>query len=213
MPLSAARAVLYGRNDMVPLAKPVADVCAVAKKDLKAGEVLDSIGEYCYRSWAMSVSDARKADAIPCGLLERGVCKSDVKKGDWKLKIQMQVMGLPNVAEEDFKADSTGLVLFEVDNKMRAAEKDFIGTWEYRHNGAIHRREFLADHTANYFFNGEQLNDFDGAIWSVEDNVLILKIAKRSPQRPVELIERHFLRDRKALIFETQPYRNGKRVK
>jgi len=82
VPLSAARAVLYGRNDMVPLAKPVADVCAVAKKDLKAGEVLDSIGEYCYRSWAMSVSDARKADAIPCGLLERGVCKSDVKKGE-----------------------------------------------------------------------------------------------------------------------------------
>ena len=53
VPLSAARAVLYGTADMKPLPRPVAEVCALAKRDLKAGEVLDFIGETCYRSWAM----------------------------------------------------------------------------------------------------------------------------------------------------------------
>ena len=48
VPLSCARAVLYGKADMVPLDRPSAEVCAVAKRDLVAGETLDQIGEYCY---------------------------------------------------------------------------------------------------------------------------------------------------------------------
>lgn len=82
VPLSAARAVLHGRSDMVPLAKPVAEVCAIAKKDLAVGEVLDSVGEYCYRSWTMTVGDARAAKAVPCGLLEKAVASASIKKGE-----------------------------------------------------------------------------------------------------------------------------------
>ncbi|MGB7287545.1 MAG: homoserine dehydrogenase [Salaquimonas sp.] len=82
VPLSAARAVLYGRQDMVPLAKPVAEVCAIAKKDLAAGERLDSVGEYCYRSWTMTVDAARKANAIACGLLEKAIVSKAIKKGE-----------------------------------------------------------------------------------------------------------------------------------
>jgi predicted homoserine dehydrogenase-like protein len=81
VPLSAARAVLYGRQDMVPMVKPVAEVCAVAKKDLKIGEMLDSIGEYCYRSWTMTVEEAQANDAIPCGLLEKAIVKAPIQKG------------------------------------------------------------------------------------------------------------------------------------
>ena len=125
----------------------------------------------------------------------------------------MQIITSPHNENDAFKADSTGLVLFEVDNKMRATEKDFIGTWEYRHDGAIHRRTFLADHTAIYFCNGEQLDDFDEATWKVENNTLILKMPPLAGYRDEELYERHFLRDRKELIFETLPYRNGSRVK
>ncbi len=138
---------------------------------------------------------------------------ADVKKGKWSLQIQMQIIAKRDSSEGRFKANSMGLVLFEVDNKMRASEKDFIGTWEYRHDGAIHRREFLADHTAIYFCNGEQLDDFDGATWKLEDNVLTLKLPKLIPSRPEVRLERHFLRDRKELIFENLPYRNGSRVK
>ncbi|MDI6026339.1 homoserine dehydrogenase, partial [Corticibacterium sp. UT-5YL-CI-8] len=35
VPLTCARVVLYGKADMVPLATPVAEVCAVAKKDMQ----------------------------------------------------------------------------------------------------------------------------------------------------------------------------------
>ena len=35
VPLSAARAVMYGTSDMKPLPRPVAEVCAISKKDLK----------------------------------------------------------------------------------------------------------------------------------------------------------------------------------
>jgi predicted homoserine dehydrogenase-like protein len=81
VPLTCARAVLYGKADMVPLDRPVAEVCAVAKRDLKPGDRLDAIGEYTYRSWIMTVEDARAAKAIPCGLLEGGVVTAPVAKG------------------------------------------------------------------------------------------------------------------------------------
>lgn len=81
VPLTCARVVLYGKADMVPLDKPVAEVCAVAKRDLSPGEKLDAIGEYTYRSWIMTVEDARAANAIPCGLLEGGTVTAAVKKG------------------------------------------------------------------------------------------------------------------------------------
>jgi predicted homoserine dehydrogenase-like protein len=82
VPLTCARAVLYGKADMVPLDKPVAEVCAVAKRDLKPGDALDAIGEYTYRSWIMTVGDARINDAIPCGLLEGGKVTRPIAKGE-----------------------------------------------------------------------------------------------------------------------------------
>ena len=72
VPLTAARIMLYGKPDMVPLPRPVAEVCAVAKRDLAAGETFDAIGETCYRSLAMTVGDARAQGAVPVGLLEGG---------------------------------------------------------------------------------------------------------------------------------------------
>ncbi|EFG9152957.1 homoserine dehydrogenase, partial [Escherichia coli] len=82
VPLTAARIMLHGKADMVPLPKPMAEVCALAKRDLKAGETFDAIGETCYRSWTMTVQDARAAGAIPVGLLEGGKVLKDVKKGE-----------------------------------------------------------------------------------------------------------------------------------
>jgi predicted homoserine dehydrogenase-like protein len=82
VPLTAARIILTGKPDMVPLPKPVAEVCALAKRDLAAGETLDAIGETCYRSWTMSVADARAKGALPVGLLEGGKVLKPVKKGE-----------------------------------------------------------------------------------------------------------------------------------
>ncbi len=82
VPLSCARAVLYKTADMQPLDVPSAEVCAVAKKDLKPGERIDAIGEYTYRAWIMAVGDAVKSRAVPCGLLEDGKVIKSIKKGE-----------------------------------------------------------------------------------------------------------------------------------
>ncbi|MDC0116213.1 homoserine dehydrogenase [Octadecabacter sp.] len=82
VPLTCARAVLNGKADMVPLDKPVSEVCAVAKKDLALGDTLDQIGEYTYRAWAMEVGRAQNAMALPAGLLTGATVTAAIKKGE-----------------------------------------------------------------------------------------------------------------------------------
>ena len=82
VPLTCARAALYGRADMTPLELPVAEVCAVAKRDLRPGEVLGQIGETDYRAWTIEFMEAKAAGAIPCGLLTGGVVTDAVECGD-----------------------------------------------------------------------------------------------------------------------------------
>jgi len=82
VPLTCARAVLYGSADMIPLDRPVAEVCAVAKRDLAPGETLDQIGEYTYRAWAMEVSRARAMRAHPAGLLTGGRVTDTIRRGE-----------------------------------------------------------------------------------------------------------------------------------
>lgn len=82
VPLTCARVALYGKADMVPLSRPVAEVCALAKKDMQVGEKLDAIGEYCYRSWIMTAQQARSVKAIPCGMLTGAKVIKPMKKGE-----------------------------------------------------------------------------------------------------------------------------------
>jgi predicted homoserine dehydrogenase-like protein len=82
VPLTAARIMLYGKPDMVPLPVPVAEVCAVAKRDLAVGETFDAIGETCYRSFTLTATDARARGAVPVGLLEGGRVTAPVRKDD-----------------------------------------------------------------------------------------------------------------------------------
>ena len=82
VPLSAARAVIYGTSDMMPLDRPVAEVCAVAKRDLKPGDRLDFIGETTYRSWTMRAEEARAARALPVGLLHEGTVTAPIATGE-----------------------------------------------------------------------------------------------------------------------------------
>ena len=91
VPLTCARAVLYGKADMVPMPVPVAEVCAVAKHDLQAGETLGQIGEYCSRAWIMTAGEARQAGTIPCGLLAGATVTAAVKKGELITKANTSV--------------------------------------------------------------------------------------------------------------------------
>ena len=71
VPLTCARAVLYGKADMVTMERPVVEVRALTKKDLAPGEMLDQISEFSYSAWAMEASRARSAKTIPAGLPNR----------------------------------------------------------------------------------------------------------------------------------------------
>lgn len=82
VPLSAARAVLYGEAEMFPLPVPSAEVCARAKRALAPGERLDAIGETCYRSFTLTVADARAARAWPVGMLHGGTVTAPIAKGE-----------------------------------------------------------------------------------------------------------------------------------
>jgi predicted homoserine dehydrogenase-like protein len=81
VPLSAARAVLYKRADMVPLDRPVAEAVAVAKRDLSPGDTMGMIGESDYRGFAMTWEDARRRGALPIGIVERAKVVKPIKAG------------------------------------------------------------------------------------------------------------------------------------
>jgi len=98
VPLTAARIMLYGKADMVPLSKPVAEVCAVAKRDMAAGEIFDAIGETCYRSFTMRVEDARAKTCLAVGLLEGGKVTAPIKKG----ALITAINAIPNISTRLF---------------------------------------------------------------------------------------------------------------
>ena len=83
VPLSAAAAVLHGVSHMRPLATPVAEVGARAKRDLAPGQKLDAIGEYCYRGFALTRTDALARNALPLGLAQGATVARSIAAGDY----------------------------------------------------------------------------------------------------------------------------------
>jgi predicted homoserine dehydrogenase-like protein len=82
VPLSAIKAVRHGAPDLEPLEHPVAECCAVAKRDLKPGDTLGKIGETDYRGFAMIWEDARNEGALPLGLAEKARVTRPIPKGE-----------------------------------------------------------------------------------------------------------------------------------
>ena len=65
VPLTCARVVLYGKADMVPMPRPVAEVCAVAKRDLRPARRSTRSASICYRAWIMTTAEAAAARGDP----------------------------------------------------------------------------------------------------------------------------------------------------
>lgn len=80
--LSAARALLHGTADMVPLDYPVAEAVAVAKRKLVTGERIGKIGEEDYRGIAVTWQDGYNAGNIPLGLAENSIISRPVQPGE-----------------------------------------------------------------------------------------------------------------------------------
>ena len=81
-PITAAQAVIYGESTAHPMDHLTSECITVAKKDLKAGETLDGIGEYCYRASIELANVAAAGNMLPVGLAKGAVLKVDVKKDD-----------------------------------------------------------------------------------------------------------------------------------
>jgi predicted homoserine dehydrogenase-like protein len=70
VPNAIARVVLFGDEVAPPLGGPVVEVCAVAKRDLQAGEVLDEFGMYTTYGEATNADEMSAGHYLPEGLVE-----------------------------------------------------------------------------------------------------------------------------------------------
>ena len=76
------RAVIHRDATVAPIAGPVCEVVTVAKRDLKAGELLDGIGGFCTYGLIDNAAAARSLAALPIGLSEGYVLRRNVAKDD-----------------------------------------------------------------------------------------------------------------------------------
>lgn len=70
VPNSVARAVLFGDATLVPSGGPQVSVVATAKRDLRAGETLDTLGGYCTYGLTERTSIAQREHLLDLGIAE-----------------------------------------------------------------------------------------------------------------------------------------------
>jgi predicted homoserine dehydrogenase-like protein len=80
VPSAIARVVLFRDSVAKPLGGPVVEVCAVAKRDLRAGEMLDDYGKYMTYGEAVNADEMCRNRYLPEGLVEGCVLKRDIAK-------------------------------------------------------------------------------------------------------------------------------------
>jgi predicted homoserine dehydrogenase-like protein len=80
VPNAIARVMLFRDSVAQPIGGPVVEVCAVAKRDLKAGEVLDDYGMYMTYGEAVNVDEMSAGRYLPEGLVEGCKLKRDIPK-------------------------------------------------------------------------------------------------------------------------------------
>jgi predicted homoserine dehydrogenase-like protein len=80
VPNAIARVALLRDSVARPLGGPVVEVCAVAKRDLKAGEVLDDYGMYMTYGEAVNADEMSNSRYLPEGLVEGCKLEHDIAK-------------------------------------------------------------------------------------------------------------------------------------
>jgi predicted homoserine dehydrogenase-like protein len=82
VPITVARAVLFGDAAVAPLGAPVCDVITMAKRDLKAGDILDGIGGFTCYGTLENHSLVSSEGLLPMGLAEGGKVLRDISKDE-----------------------------------------------------------------------------------------------------------------------------------
>jgi predicted homoserine dehydrogenase-like protein len=79
-PITVAQGVLYHESTAHPMKKLTSECITVAKQDLKAGQILDGIGECCYRGSIDLATVAREGNMLPLGLAKGAKLLVDVPR-------------------------------------------------------------------------------------------------------------------------------------
>lgn len=82
VPFAIARVALFRDSVAKPLAGPTVEVCAVAKRDLEAGETLDSYGMYMTYGEAVAAQEMSERRYLPEGLAVGCVLRRDIGKDE-----------------------------------------------------------------------------------------------------------------------------------
>jgi hypothetical protein len=137
-------------------------------------------------------------------MYELAVSPNAYRRGRWTLRIHAR-------AETGSARDagSSGVVLFEEGLALHAKASDFLGTWEYLHDGMVYRRTFHADGSASLMIDGLPYGPYETSHWEASGGTLVLNVIGNGTW----LREQHLLRDSETLIFVNCPYRNATRVK
>jgi len=82
LPLTVARAALFGDPTLAPLGAPVCDTGTFAKRDLKAGEVLDGMGGFTCYGLIDTIEASRKGNFLPMSLSHGCRLKRAIRKDE-----------------------------------------------------------------------------------------------------------------------------------
>jgi ferric-dicitrate binding protein FerR (iron transport regulator) len=134
------------------------------------------------------------------------VSPAHYRRGRWTLRMEARIDPEGSRAGH---APSSGIMLFEEGLVSNALAGDFIGTWEYLHDGKVFRRSFLPDGSASLTIDGASYRGFDDSRWRVDGGNLVLSLQDWSGSW---FEETHCLRNRDTLIFINRPYRNATRL-
>lgn len=80
-PISIARAVLKGETTVATDIPPVAETITVAKKDLRAGDVIDGLGGFSVYGMIERADVARQENLLPLGLAPGSRLRNDIPLG------------------------------------------------------------------------------------------------------------------------------------
>jgi predicted homoserine dehydrogenase-like protein len=80
VPYTVARAAIFGDATITPLDKPCVDVIAAAKRDLRAGEIVDGLGHYMTYGLCENAETVNVEALLPIGLAEGCRLRRDIEK-------------------------------------------------------------------------------------------------------------------------------------
>ena len=80
VPMTVCQAVFYGESSGHPLNRLYTECTTVSKRDIKKGETLDGIGEWCYRGSVEEAVSAAKKKLLPLGIAKGCVATQDIPK-------------------------------------------------------------------------------------------------------------------------------------